>query len=499
LGGTDGVICDPSKTSITSDIVCYTVRAQDINGAGNVTATANYTNGTSHNSGADSPGVVSGSQGTANHVSPCSVDRFCSRDICDPTIVFGDLGERLGTCRTVDISATQCPPDAFFCATNACDEAQDKCVQTDISDQKCPADAFFCATNVCDEAQDKCVQTDISDQKCPADAFFCADNACSEAQDRCVQTDKSATVCPPDAFFCADNACSEAQDKCVQTDKSATVCPPDAYFCATNECSEAQDQCVQTDISDTKCPDDPNNVCEDNTCNEDQNACVVIPANPLPTSCGVAICRTPGFWGTHAGIEKTRSENITAEVIAAGGGVLNICGERIDSPGCNAAQAAIGDCDTAINDAASSTEAICVPVKGAQLLQLARQLTAAALNCIISGGGADCQGTTLYATVFKNCNDNCLTMTKEQMTACIAELDCLNNGNNFDGGICTPGEPGNNCHDRLLVNEDLNLNFEPPGPAGSSDACNAAIDTKCTVVGPLEGPGPGKCAADSLP
>jgi hypothetical protein len=50
------------------------------------------------------------------------------------------------------------------------------------------------------------------------------------------------------------------------------------------------------------------------------------------------------------------------------------------------AQAAIGACNTATNDAASSKETIWVPVTGAQILQLARQLTTAALNCIIRSG-----------------------------------------------------------------------------------------------------------------
>jgi hypothetical protein len=195
--------------------------------------------------------------------------------------------------------------------------------------------------------------------------------------------------------------------------------------------------------------------------------------------------------------------NITAAVIDCVDGnclshtandYLLICGEKIDSPDNPF------DGTTDINDAASSTEALCVSVKGNPILQLARQLTAAALNCVISGGGADCQGTSLYATAFSTCNAMCVNplATTAEKTACISELDCLNNGGSFDNGICTPGGPGN-CHERLLVNEALGLNFEPPGPAGSSDACNAATETKCTVVGPGEGPGNNKCAVDSLP
>jgi hypothetical protein len=196
--------------------------------------------------------------------------------------------------------------------------------------------------------------------------------------------------------------------------------------------------------------------------------------------------------------------NITEAVIdCADGNCLNhtandylsICGEKIDSPDNNPVNGT-----TDVNDAASSTEALCVKVQGTQKLQLARQLTAAALNCIISGGGADCAGTALYATTFANCNATCANAaaSRNDLTACISAIDCLNNGGSFNNGLCTAGGPGN-CHDRVLVNDSLGLNFEPPGPAGSSNACNAANDTACTVVGPQEGPGPGKCAVDSLP
>jgi hypothetical protein len=91
----------------------------------------------------------------------------------------------------------------------------------------------------------------------------------------------------------------------------------------------------------------------------------------------VAICRTPGFWGTHAGTEK--------------------------SPG-----------------------------KG----QSAVNITKAVLN------GAE---------------GNC------------ADLE-------FDAGLCSGGG-ADNCHQPLLVNESLGLNFEPRGWAGSADGCNSAKKT----------------------
>ena len=224
---------------------------------------------------------------------------------------------------------------------------------------------------------------------------------------------------------------------------------------------------------------------------------------PTPSE---AICRSPGFWGTHAGVEKTRSKNITEAVIDCADGncadhtandYLLICGEKIDSPDSNPA-----DGTTDWNDAASSTEALCVPVKGAQILQLARQLTAAALNCILSNGDETCASTPLYATAFADCNTTCAasTATKEELTACIGELDCLNNGRTFINGLCLDPVPGN-CSEQQLVNVAQGLDFEPPGPAGSPDACQAAHATKCNVVGAAEGPphDGAHCGTDSLP
>jgi cysteine-rich repeat protein len=278
-------------------------------------------------------------------------------------------------------------------------------------------------------------------------------------------------------------------DGIVGNTPGETCDPPGSTAGASgNTCRADCTVCGDNIVNDGEQCDDGNNVSGDGC----ENDCT-----PTPIE---AICRTPGFWGTHAGTEKKNSQNITEAVIDCADGncadhtandFLLICGEKIDSPDSNPA-----DGTTDWNDASSSTEALCVPVKGAQILQLARQLTAGALNCIMSNGDASCASTPLYATVFATCNAACTNpaSTKDQLTACIGELDCLNNGGTFDGGLCTPGGPGN-CHERLLNNDDLNLHFDPPGPAGSSDACNAANDTKCTVVGP----GEAQCGTDTLP
>jgi len=210
-------------------------------------------------------------------------------------------------------------------------------------------------------------------------------------------------------------------------------------------------------------------------------------------SCGEGICRTPGFWGTHAR-EDGRSQNITQAVIEAGGGSLEVCGECIDST-------------VPIDNAASAIEAICVNPAGNIKLQNVRQLTAMALNCVISGFGADCGGNSDLDGLFTDCNNACLGNSSTRTNAqCRDEIDCFNNGGSFSKGACTPGGE-DNCHNRPLVNESLDLNFEPPGPAGSEGDCNAAkttngngngkkgTGTECTVIPP----GESKCKTDSCP
>jgi len=200
------------------------------------------------------------------------------------------------------------------------------------------------------------------------------------------------------------------------------------------------------------------------------------------------ICRTPGFWGTHAGTEKSGSKNITQTVLDDAGGVM-VCGQLIDT--------------TVTLRADSAVEGICVSPSGEERLQLARHLTAAALNCVISGD--DCSAAALIAT----CNGVCLGSMEKSISECINELDCFNNGGRLlDSGMCQLGTcngdgvtacsdddscaylstlttvakcvpfPGN-CHDRNLPPEF----GTPPYPAGSSKACNDANKSRCSIFG----------------
>jgi hypothetical protein len=167
------------------------------------------------------------------------------------------------------------------------------------------------------------------------------------------------------------------------------------------------------------------------------------------------ICRTPGFWGTHAGVEKRKSTNLTQMVIdATPDQELVICGEVVDN--------------TFVPDNQSATEAICVSPSGEQRLQLARHLTAAALNCVISGGGADCTGVSI--------GDDWAT----------ANGVCINGGDySYWGGIIDDWNNSEVCHSRDLSDSDVFDGFAKlPGPAGSSRDCNKANKNDVTIFTP---------------
>ena len=222
-------------------------------------------------------------------------------------------------------------------------------------------------------------------------------------------------------------------------------------------------------------------------------------------------CRTPGFWGTHTDStgEKACAQNITQAVLDAAGGLV-ICGETID--------------DTDVDSANSAVEAICVAVQGQQERQLARQLTAAGLNCVVTNGSATCDGVSIN-DLFDNCNLLCDANAGNDpvgytVGGCIAQIDCFNNGGVFAGGECTTGTCSNdpnegctqddlsncaigaecvpledNCHEATFEDFEFELPndglpesdpcFEHQGPADGAD-CKAAKKTDCTVIQPGE-------------
>ena len=99
--------------------------------------------------------------------------------------------------------------------------------------------------------------------------------------------------------------------------------------------------------------------------------------------------------------------------------------------------------DTDVDSASSVLEAICT--HGGGLIQLGRQLTVAALNCINSNAPADCFGVPGFDVAFATCDSVCEDgIDGGAISGCIDIVDCLNNGGqpSLNGGnefFCASG------------------------------------------------------------
>ncbi|MGE3499343.1 MAG: hypothetical protein AB7N53_15770 [Candidatus Binatia bacterium] len=173
-------------------------------------------------------------------------------------------------------------------------------------------------------------------------------------------------------------------------------------------------------------------------------------------------------------------------------------------------------------------EALCINEVGGSVKQLARQLTAAALNCGVSGGSCDCADSSI-AAIYNACDAACIAgqqtaMVNGDNVDCTNAIDCFNNGGVFDSatntckigecidsqgtdvgdclledgeGVCddqsgaqvasvvvtcvrTPG-----CHDRGLPDNLCDTEVEHCS-ASSSDACHTARENNCEIIPPAE-------------
>jgi hypothetical protein len=358
--------------------------------------------------------------------------------------------------------------DNNACTTDLCSTATG-CSNTPIS---C-GDNNACTTDSCNPATG-CVNTPIS---C-GDNNACTTDSCNPATG-CVNTPISCG----DNNACTTDSCNPATG-CVNT---AISCE-DNNACTTDSCDPGSG-CGNAPIT---CND--NNTCTDDTCNP-ATGCVYTDN----LTCEVTeICRTPGFWGTHGGTEKEgHSTNITLALLdafnAANDPDLTICGRVINNTDCGSNQSAL--------------EAICASPKGNSQLQLARQLTAAALNCIITKSGdgdactpftdtdgSPCGGVSVDA-VWNACNAICdgdgpvtalVDLDNDPTTDpvevnCIGLLDCFNNGFTIDTATGECSDTLSGCHERSLGNGCAALTFEPPGAAGSSQECNDSRKNNVTI------------------
>ncbi len=382
---------------------------------------------------------------TANNISYVDEVRATGTDAAASPSPFFNLPVSSATTNATPVAPLVCD-DNSACTTDTCDPTattvQAACVFTPIT---CD-DNDACTTDTCDPATG-CVATPIT----------CDDNdACT------TDTCDPATGCVATPITCDDNdACTtdtcDPATGCVATPISCD----DNDACTTETCDPATGCTTPTPVT---CDD--NDICTDDACDPATGQCVFTPDPTNDPSCdNDEICRTPGFWGTHGGVEKG-GPNVTGTVLNLYGGNLLICGEPVTTVD-------LGD--------QSAIQAICVSPKGNSNLQLARQLTAAALNCIVSNS-TSCEGAGQNATnvcggtsiedLFAECNAVCAdsSSTQSEIGDCIGAIDCFNNGGaSYDAAtdICS-GDSG--CHDRSLGC----IGFQNTGPASSPRKCNDA-------------------------
>ncbi len=212
------------------------------------------------------------------------------------------------------------------------------------------------------------------------------------------------------------------------------------------------------------------------------------------------VCRPSSYWKVYAGTSKHKScsQNITQAVLDARGS-LAICGEVVKT--------------TSLDDAASAVEALCTSASDGTKRQLARELTAAALNCIVSdlASGRDPKANPLCgggsnAALFANCNALCAgTGGSGTISQCTDALKCVSSGDIWTGSYCKDN-PYPECDDAKLPRCDVlalpncklssyDACYGQQGEAGGSGKCTDAGGNQCEILGD----GEPKCACDSDP
>lgn len=452
-------------------------------------------------------------------------DRIQANGFDADTEQFADLPVDGGASNNTLVAPLVCD-DNNICTTDSC-SVETGCANAAIV---CAADGLECTSDpLCDPAVP-------GSELCPnpnlADSTTCVDtdtNVCTQAgceAGLCVQA-HTTTTCTPDTNECtgppvcdptagcqdpalADSTpCTEADSNvctqpgceagaCVQA-HTTTTCTPDNNECTGPPVCDPTAGCQDPALADSAvCTDTDLDVCTVAGCEAGLCVQTHLPGDDPSCVPGEEICRTPGFFGSHGGTEKERSTNITLALLnaynAANDPNLFICGREINN--------------TDAGNVNSALEAICVSVKGDSRRQLARQLTAAALNCILTNAGdgvdacvsltgAVCADVSVQG-VFEACNTACAEgdvtatidhdsdpTTAEVSISCIGAIDCFNNGGIFDptDGSCDAAIES--CHDRELDNGCTALSFTPPGPAGSPRECNEARKNDIYVPIPL--------------
>lgn len=157
------------------------------------------------------------------------------------------------------------------------------------------------------------------------------------------------------------------------------------------------------------------------------------------------VCRSPRFWASHAeaGPRRRGSQDVTGAFLP-----VTVCGVLV--------------ADTDVGSPASALEALCVGPSDGARLELVRQLTAARLNCNVTG----CPPTLLDA--FDGCEMACIADTDAEMIdACIEDVRAFNTGASPDASA---------CDDRPIPG------FETTAPGGSWRDCVRARKNELTIV-----------------
>jgi len=275
-----------------------------------------------------------------------------------------------------------------------------------------------------------------------------------------------------------------------------TACTADAEECTTDQC-DIDGNCQHVE-NDDFCDDA--DACTTDSCSA-QNGCV------YDFICeGETICRSPGYWSTHSGYEKSPKSINVGQLVIDTVGPLEVCGQTITSTS-NASSPYLDGLGLD-----SSLEGLCKKTKGVPLRNLYRQLMAAALNCGISGGPCETVTDPFIEVSFDDCNAVCAgdppLVDAPTLGECVGQLDCFNNGGQIINGDCAFGtcaedpslncggdfggcpdildEPQEcvdfptNCHSAVLCNEELGI-CPKGGPASSSAACREARGNDCTI------------------
>ena len=206
----------------------------------------------------------------ANNASPCDDGLFCTTgDVCSG-----------GVCAA---SPRNCG-DENVCTDDSCNEAADACVNANNT-PPCD-DGLFCTTgDVCGGGACSGASLDCGDEN------VCTNDSCSEADDVCVNAPNTGPcddglfcttgdICEGglcasspldcgDEDVCTDDSCDDEADACVNANNTSPC--DDGLFCTAGDtCEGGECLAPARDCGDS-------NVCTDDSCDEDGDACVNAP------------------------------------------------------------------------------------------------------------------------------------------------------------------------------------------------------------------------------